>query len=97
MGGSILRNFLYCETGLSDCHQMITTFLKPKKIFYGNYKKFDENIFLNDVAASNFSCDNENPDTNYENLLTTFSAIIDKHAPLKQKVLRGNDAPFMNK
>ena len=93
-----------CETGLSDCHHMIKTFfkshlvrLKPKKIFYRNYKKVDENIFLNDVAASNFSFDNENPDTNYDSLVTTFSAIIDKHAPLKQKVLRGNDAPFMNK
>ena len=70
----------------SIIHHFLSTFISENIIFW-----------FNDVAASNFSCDNENPDTNYDNLVTTFSAIIDKHAPIKQNVLRGNDAPFMNK
>ncbi|XP_057297642.1 uncharacterized protein LOC130628675 [Hydractinia symbiolongicarpus] len=92
------------ETGLSDHHLMITTFLKmhlarlqPKKIFYRNYKNFDEKTFLADVKAANFCCDTADPDLNYENLQVIFRNIVDKHAPLKQKTLRGNDAPFMNK
>ena len=92
------------ETGLSDHHLMITTFLKahlvrlkPKKIFYRNYKKFNEANFLNDVKNATFVCDVDNPDINYENLVQVFGSIIDKHAPLKQKLVRGNEAPFMNK
>ena len=42
-------------------------------------------------------CDTEDPDLNYENLINGFCSIIDKRAPLKQKTLRGNEAPFMNK
>ena len=41
------------ETGLYDCHKLITTFmrsfvsrLKPKIIFFRNYKKFDETKFF---------------------------------------------------
>ena len=44
------------ETGLSDCHELISTSfkskaprLKPKFIFYGNYKMFDEKSFLDDL------------------------------------------------
>ena len=44
------------ETGLSDYHKLISTFfkshftrLRPKVITYRNYKKFDENVFLNDL------------------------------------------------
>ena len=29
--------------------------------------------------------------------MCSFQAIIDKHAPLKQKVVRGNQAPFMTR
>ena len=44
------------ETGLSDYHKHISTFfkskaskLKPKVIFYRNYKKFREESFLHDL------------------------------------------------
>ena len=33
----------------------------------------------------------------YDNLTAKFRSTIDKHAPMKTKILRGNDAPFMNK
>ena len=92
------------ESGLSDHHAMITTFLrshvirsKPKKIFYRNYKNFNANSFLSDVENAKFCCNTGDPDLNHENLVGTFKSIIDKNAPLKQKVLRGNEAPFMNK
>ena len=97
------QNTLPCETGLSDHHQMVT-FLKshlarlaPKKILYGTYKKFNEANFLMDVENANFSCCTDDPEKNYENLVNVFSSIIEKHARLKQKILRGNEAPFMTK
>ena len=44
------------ETGLSDCHKLISTFfkshftrLRPKVITYRNNRKFDENVFLNNL------------------------------------------------
>ena len=50
------------ETGLIDYHKLISTFftskaprLKPKVIFYRNYKKFDEKSFLYDLQNKNFS------------------------------------------
>ena len=49
------------ETGLSDCHKLISSFmksyisrLKPKTIFYSNYKNFDEEKFVKDVKATDF-------------------------------------------
>ena len=98
------QNTLSCETGLSDHHQMATTFLKshlarlaPKKILYRTYKNFNEANFLMDVENANFSCCTDDPEKNYENLVNVFSSIIEKHAPLKQQILRGNEAPFMTK
>ena len=83
---------------------MVTTCLKshlarsaPKKILYRTYKKFNEENFLMDVENANFSCFTDDPEKNYENLVNFFSSIIEKHAPLKQKFLRGNEAPFMTK
>ena len=36
-------------------------------------------------------------DDPYLNLTEIFSSILDKHAPIKSKQIRGNRAPFMNK
>ena len=52
---------------------------------------------MNDVKNANFVCDTDNPEINYDNLVQVLGSIIEKHAPLKQKIVRGNEAPFMNK
>ena len=95
---------LTCETGLSDHHHLVATFMRthlvplnPKKILYRKFKNFNEQSFLTDVENTNFNCDGEDPNRNYDNLVDTFIEIVDKHAPLKTKFLRGNEAPFMNK
>ncbi|XP_057312270.1 uncharacterized protein LOC130653772 [Hydractinia symbiolongicarpus] len=92
------------ETGLSDHHLMITTFLrshlvrlKPKLIVYRSNRKFDKRKFLSDVRNTRFDFNENDPASNYDHLTKTFSSIIEKHAPLKQKLLRGNKAPFLNK
>ena len=92
------------ETGLSDCHKLVSTFmkyfvsrLKPKTIFFRNYKRFDETKFLDDLKNTNFSFTSGDPNENHLFLRNSFSIIVEKHVPLKNKILRGNHAPFVSK
>ena len=55
----------------------------PKLIAYRDYKKFPD-------AVNNFAF-------GLSNFKKTISNIFDKHAPIKQKYLRDNEAPFMTK
>ena len=38
-----------------------------------------------------------NPNQAYENFRKCFKRVLDRHAPLRYKVIRGNQAPFMSK
>ena len=101
----IITNRRYCvmntgtvETGLSDHHLLIYTMLKtkfeklpPKIIEYRLWKFFDYNLFKNDLSHA-FDC----VDT-YTNFEETFTRILDKHAPRKTKILRGNNQPHLTK
>ena len=71
--------------------------LKPKTIFYRNYKNFDEEKFVTDVKAADFSFSNNDPNENYSVLSDTFSKLVDRHAPLKIIIQRGNHGPFISK
>ena len=93
------------ETALSDHHKLIGSFLKtkfrrlpPKNIFYRDFKKFDENKFLNEISAINFDDEfaRENMEK-YDVLSSRFGSVLDKHAPLKSKKVRGNQKPFVTK
>ena len=79
------------ETEISDYHKFILTFLKshytrlkPKIIYYRNYKNFNEELFLKDLENSNLSTNSDNPHENYTNLSQTFSKDAQKHA-LREK------------
>ena len=92
------------ETGLSDYHKLITTFfktnisrLRPKVLSYRIYKNFIESKFLNDLNKTIISFDNENPNQNYNVLSNRLLEVVNVHAPLKTKIVRGNDAPFVDK
>ena len=89
---------------ISDFHKLITTFLrsqfcriKPKKNYYRNFKNFNEKNFLEEVKNIDFRFDSDDPNENYELLMTVFSNIVEKHATLKKKFLSGNQALFMTK
>ena len=90
------------ETGLSDHHKMIISVLKvyfkkkePVKINYRSYKNFDETNFRNDLSNT---LQNYNQYTlQYEEFKDVFMTILNSHAPIKQKIIRGNSQPFMNK
>ena len=60
------------ETGLSDYHILMSSFFKSyftrlrlKVITYRNYKKFDENVFLNDLQKLEIKLDEENSESSY--------------------------------
>ena len=92
------------NTGLSDYHGFIFTFfrrnyirLKPKTVHYRNYKYFDDSKFKEELSGIDFELKSDDPNENYDFIINTFSKVVNKHAPLKKKTIRGNQAPFMNK
>ena len=99
---SYFQNSKIIETGLSDHHKMTITVIKsffkkakPLKIKYRDYKKFDENLFRTELST-NLSDINKS-DINYDDFENIFMEQLNKHAPMKTRLARGNNAPFMNK
>ena len=66
---------------------------KGNSAAYREYKNFNEENFLTDLNVNlNWCHPNE-----YQTFEDTFVQTFDKHAPKKQKVLRANKKPYMNK
>ena len=83
------------ETGISDHHALIFSFLKatftkmpPNKLQYRNYKKFEVHSFLQDVEQLFEKI-------SYTEWEKDFVKTLNKHAPLKTKVIRGNHKSFI--
>ena len=81
------------ETNLSDFHLLTVTELKmnfqkqkPKIIAYRDDKKFD-----NDIEKCSFNT------ADLKTFKETVFCIFNKHAPMKRKYVRANEAPFMTK
>ena len=95
------QNSQILETGLSDHHKMTITVLKsyfskqdPVTINYRDYKLFNKFTFQDELLnkfGSMFT------NINYELFEHTFMDLLNKHAPMKTKYVRANNAPFMNK
>ena len=88
------------ETGLSDFHKMTVTVMKkffkkkePIKIIYHDRKNFDAVNFREKIR---YQIDSKEKIT-LEELQNILTNTYLQDAPLKEKVLRGNNAPFMNK
>ena len=84
------------ETGLSD-QLMIYTILKTKfenfeteKLTYLNFKQLDKDQFKLDISNRMFVARIHSAFKN------TSIALLDKHAPKKTKILRGNQKPHFN-
>ena len=96
-------------TGISDCHipnWVITkaTYKRsePYQIHYRNYKHLYQNFesFLNDIKNidKNISFhEQQDPNEYYNKFTKSFEDILNQHAPLKNKKVRGNDGGFANK
>ena len=90
------------ETGLSDFHKMTVTVMKtrykkypPKVILYRDYKRFSNTIFHAELQYMLIE-QNIYHSSNHDFVDMTMR-ILNRHAPLKQKYIRANNAPFMTK
>ena len=64
---------------------------------YRNYKTFDQNEFLWNLDQELIKSNSYNDEQQYDIFTSIFRRVLDKHAPLKMKKLRGNQAKFMTK
>ena len=60
---------------------------------YRDYKNFDQDIFSQELCTS-LSSETVLDYTSFEE---NFLGVLNKHAPLKKKVLRANHAPYVTK
>ena len=88
--------------GLSDWHSIIMTLFKkqvsrlaPIEIKYRSFKNFDEELFLSELNEQISNIDFNIDSNDFETFLQTFEKVSDKHAPMKKKIIRGNNAPFV--
>ena len=87
------------ETGLSEFHKLVMTSfhstcerLRPTKIRYRSYKKFNEPNSLKYITDAPFDkcLKIRDSEAAYDSLKDTFLSITNKHAPLKTKMIREN-------
>ena len=74
---------------------LVTT--KTKYCLLQKLQKFNEANILNDLKNCDFSLKTDDPNENYYFLTNTFINIVNNHAPLKKKFIRGHQAPFMTR
>ena len=96
------QNSTTIETGLSDFHKMVITVMKskfpkqsPNIIAYRDYKNFCNEKFRDEIISKLNEADLG--DSDLEKFHETFLNTLNKHAPLKHKYVRANQAPYMNK
>ena len=89
------------ETGLSDCHHLIYSMFKmsylkqkPVKYTYRKYKDYNLDSFKCDLRHN---LNKYNTASDFSTFSSIFSEILNLHAPLKQKMIRGNHKPFISK
>ena len=94
------QNSTTLETGLSDFHKMTLTVLKryfkkkdPITITYRDLKSFNGLKFREDIKNQLEEID----ELNIDDFKHIFTSTWNSHAPVKKKVVRANNAPFMNR
>ena len=99
-----LQSTCVLETGLSYFHLMTLAAmrksfkkLQPRIINYRFYKNFSNEKFksclLNELRKEDFV----NNDKGFEKFCNISMKVLNKHAPGKKKIVRGNQMPFMTK
>ena len=97
---SLFKNSKTLEVGISDHRHLILTPLRlqyiqgnPKTKFYRDYKSFNFESFnneLNELLKSE-------KEINYSLFENIFLQVLNAHAPVKKKIQRFNNNPFMTK
>ena len=94
------KNSNVFEVGISDHHSLIVTALRSQLVkgnaktkLYRDYNSFDIKLFKEDLDKNLKS----NNTVNFSDFQNTFTTVLHKHAPIKKKILRFNNNPFMSK
>ena len=94
------KNSNVFEVGISDHHSLIVTALRSQLVkgnaktkLYRDYNSFDIKLFKEDLDENLKS----NNTINFTAFQNTFTTVLHKHAPIKKKILRFNNNPFMSK
>ena len=89
------------ETGISEHHKLVTTVMKakftkpsPNYVHYRNHKNFNEQDFKLGLRGK---LEVDVVDANYGTFHNVYLNVLNKHAPIKTKVIRGNQAPYITK
>ena len=97
------QNSCAIETGLSDFHMMAVTVLKgyiqkqkPKVVTYRDWKNFSENYYKQKITYE-LSLLGYASDIPFDTFMNICKATLDKVAPLKQKYVKSNHSPSLNK
>ena len=95
------QNSTKIESGLSDHHIMAISVMKsffpkqtPTLIKYRSYRRFNPDHFGNELQSN---LESLNKNAKYKDFESIFIETLNKHAPMKDKFVRANNAPFMNK
>ena len=89
------------ETGISDFHKCVLTILRSKFIKGSpkviSYRKLHDNLSTETIANALENVLESNQIDTYDEFQNTLISIVDKFAPIKKKIVRYNDSPFMTK
>ena len=92
------------ETGLSDFDRMTLTVLKtslqilgPKFFHYRDYKNFSNEDFQISVINEIHNLNHRLSTIPFDQGIDIFRHTLDSYAPIKQKYVRANNKPFVNK
>ena len=96
------QNSAAIETGLSDHHKLTVTVMRsffqkqvPITISYRGYKNFNQNLFRNEILRELYNI--YNGKVNCDQFQEILVRVLNLHAPLKERYVRANNSPFMNK
>ena len=70
---------------------------KPTIITYHSYKNFSNEVFMADFQNRISQVTSENNDLEFDIFKAVLNQAIQKQAPIKQRHVRANRAPFINK
>ena len=70
---------------------------KPNIVTYRNYKHFPNEAFMFDVKSSIIQMTSERNNLEFDRFKTALDQAIQRHAPIKKRYVRVNQAAFINK
>ena len=92
------------QNSVSDFHKMTLTVIKvfhkkqkPNIVTYRNYKHFSNEAFMFDVKNSIIQMTSQRNNLEFDRFKTALDKAIQRHAPIKKRYVRANQASFINK